>query len=336
MEAEITPERILQLGMGFWGSKVLLSAVDLEIFTALAKGPLTPDALRERLGLHTRSHVDFLDALVSLGMLERQDGHYANTAISATFLDKNKPAYIGAILEMANDRLWHSWGKLSDALRTGKPQGDTAHSDGTFETMYSEPARLDQFLRSMTALHFATGQALARTFPWKDYTTCIDVGAAQGGVIVEIARANPHIAGGGFDLPQAKPIFEAYVAAQGMADRLKFHTGDFFQEPLPHADVITMGHILHDWDLEQKKMLIRKAYEALPDGGAFVVFESLLDDERRNNTFGLLMSLNMLVETHGGFDFTGAACQAWFKEAGFRETRVEHLQGPESMVVGIK
>ena len=336
MKAEVTPEQIMQLGMGFWGSKVLLSAVEFEVFTALGEGPLTSEALRERLGLHARGHVDFLDALVSLGMLERQDGHYANAPIAAVFLDKNKASYIGAILEMANARLWHSWGKLSDALRTGKPQSESGGSDDVFDTLYSDPARLEQFLRSMTAIHFATGQALARKFPWKNYKTCIDIGTAQGGVIVEIARENRHITGGGFDLPQAKPIFEAYVQAQGMADRLKFHTGDFFKEPIPHADVITMGHILHNWNLDEKKVLIRKAYEALPEGGAFVVFESLIDDERRHNAVGLLMSLNMLIETPGGFDFTGADCRQWLKEAGFRETRIEHLQGPESMVVGIK
>jgi hypothetical protein len=132
------------------------------------------------------------------------------------------------------------------------------------------------------------------------------------------------------------PVFEEYVEQNGLASRLRFQPGSFFTDPLPQVDVIMMGHILHDWNLEEKKMLIRKAYEAIPEGGAFIAYDAIIDDERRTNAFGLLMSLNMLIETPGGFDYTGADCVAWMKEAGFREARVEHLVGPDSMVVGIK
>ena len=97
-----------------------------------------------------------------------------------------------------------------------------------------------------------------------------------------------------------------------------------------------MGHILHDWNLDEKRVLLAKAYEALPAEGALLIYDAIIDDERRRNAFGLLMSLNMLIETPGGFDYTGADCCAWLREAGFRDTYVEHLGGPESMVVGIK
>ena len=100
--------------------------------------------------------------------------------------------------------------------------------------------------------------------------------------------------------------------------------------------MVLRGHILHDWDLETKRILVGKAYDAIPKGGAFIVYESIIDDDRSKNAFGLMMSLNMLIETRGGFDYTGADCQGWMRDAGFRETRVEHLTGPDSMVVGIK
>jgi len=140
----------------------------------------------------------------------------------------------------------------------------------------------------------------------------------------------------GFDLPEVGPIFEEYVEANGLSGRVQFVPGSFFTEDLPKADVVVMGHILHDWDLEKKRLLIAKAYAGLPEGGSFVVYESIIDDDRRANAIGLMMSLNMLIETPGGFDYTGADCQQWMREAGFRETRVEHLAGPESMVVGVK
>ena len=113
-------------------------------------------------------------------------------------------------------------------------------------------------------------------------------------------------------------------------------SGDFFKQELPKTDVVLMGHILHDWDLDTKRMLIGKAYDALPPGGALVIFEALIDDDRSKNAFGLLMSLNMLIETPGGFDYSGADVMGWLKDAGFKETRVEHLVGPDSMAVGIK
>jgi hypothetical protein len=329
----------MQLGLGFWGSKVLLSAVELGLFSELAKGPLSGEEITRRLRLHNRSSRDFLDALVALGMLRREGTTYANTPETDLFLDRSKPSYIGGILEMANARLYGFWNSLTEALRTGNPQNEIKAGkvgEGLFDTLYSDPARLKQFLASMTGLSLGAARAMAAKFPWKNYKTFYDVGCAQGGLPVQVALANPHLRGGGYDLPSVQPVFEDYVRSFGLQDRLKFRAGDFMKDPLPQADVLVMGHILHDWNLEEKRMLIAKAYEALPQGGAFVVFEAIIDDERRQNAFGLLMSLNMLIETPGGFDFTGADCRRWFKDAGFRESRVEHLAGPDSMVIGIK
>jgi hypothetical protein len=331
-----TPEGIFQLGFGFWGSKTLLSAVELGLFTDLARGPADADALAGRLGLHPRSARDFLDALVSLRMLERENGLYRNTPETDLFLDRAKPSYVGGLLEMANARLYPFWGSLSQALRTGEPQNEIRHGENPFEAIYADPERLRLFLGGMTGISLGTAQAIAAKFPWKDYRTFIDVGAAQGALPVQVALAHDHLTGGGFDLPAVGPIFDEYVASFGLGERLRFYPGSFFTDPLPPADVLVMGHILHDWDLDQKRMLLEKAQAALPVGGALIVYEALIDDERRQNSFGLLMSLNMLIETPGGFDYTGADCCGWMQGAGFRETRVEPLVGPDAMVIGIK
>ncbi len=334
--AAITPDNILQLGLGFWASKTMLSATELGVFTELAAGPLDGETLRRRLGLHERSARDFFDALVALRMLERKAGRYSNTPETDAFLDRNKPGYLGGILEMSSKRLYASWGSLTDALRTGEPQNEAKSGADPFGTLYSTPEKLEIFLKSMTAISAGAAKAIAQKFPWAEYKTFVDVGAAQGALPVQFARAHPHLRGAGFDLEAVRPVFQKYVKEQGVAGQVSFHSGDFFKDTLPRADVLVMGHILHDWNLEQKKMLIRKAFEALPRGGAFIIYEALIDDARRENAFGLLMSLNMLIETPGGFDYTGEDCQAWLREAGFRQTRVEHLVGPDSMVVGIK
>jgi hypothetical protein len=331
------PDHIMQIGFGFWASKTLLSAIEMQVFTELAKHPESLDELSARLGLHPRSARDFLDTLVALKFLNRRDGVYYNTPETDLFLDKHKPSYLGGMLEMANQRLYRFWGELTTALRTGEPQNEVSRGDTSlFTALYADPARLRNFLKAMTGLSHPANLGIAKHFPWKDYKTVVDVGTAQGDLIAQVTLANPHLAGIGFDLPEVGPIFEDYIAENRLTGRVRFAPGSFFDAPIPNADVVMMGHILHDWDLKDKKMLIRKAYEALPSGGAFIVYESIIDDDRCENVFGLMMSLNMLIETPGGFDYTGADCMGWMKEAGFTSTRVEHLVGPESMVIGIK
>jgi hypothetical protein len=333
---ELAPDGILQLGFAFWGSKTLLSAVELGLFTELAQAPLDADTLAKRLNLHPRSARDFLDALVALQMLERHGERYSNTSETNQFLDRTEPSYIGGILELCNTRLYPFWGSLTEALQTGQPQNELKQGKDLFEVLYSDLDRTRFFLSSMTGISLGSAQAIAQQFPWQNYQTFVDVGAAQGALPVQVALRHNHLQGGGFDLPIVRPIYEDYVSSFGLSQRLPFCSGDFFQNELPNADVLVMGHILHDWNLEQKRTLLAKAYEALPTGGALIAYGSLIDDDRRQNAFGLLMSLNMLVETPGGFDYTGADCCAWMREAGFQKTYVEPLVGPDSMVVGVK
>ena len=308
----------------------------IALFTELAKKPLDADALTQRLKLHPRSARDFFDALVALGMLKRVGPRYANTPETALFLDRGKPSYVGGMLEMCNARLYGFWGSLTEALRTGRPQNEVKTGVDFFGTLYADPQRLEGFLKAMTGLSQGTARAIARKFPWKRYRTFADIGCAQGGVAVEMALAHKHLSGQGMDLPVVRPVFEAYAREKKVDKRLSFHPGDFFKDPLPETDVMIMGHILHDWNLDEKMMLLSKAYAALPSGGALIVHEALIDDARKRHALGLLMSLNMLIETPGGFDFTGADCRQWMKEAGFKQTKVEKLAGPDSMVIGIK
>ncbi len=323
--------------MGFWAAKTLLCAVEMELFTELASHPEDCETLQGRLGLHPRAARDFFDALVALGFLERRDGKYSNTPAADAFLDKRKTSYLGGLLEMANHRLYPQWGNLTTALRTGEQQNEARPGDpDPFQALYADPARLKEFLRAMTGVSHGANLAIAQKFPWTKYRSAVDVGTAQGDLINQVAMAHPHIQGTGFDLPEVGPIFEEYTEANGVSDRVKFSAGSFFDHPIPKADVVMMGHILHDWNLEIKRMLVRKAYDALPEGGAYIVMEAIIDDDRSKNAFGLMMSLNMLIETPGGFDFTGADCKGWMEAAGFKETRVEPLAGPNSMVIGIK
>jgi hypothetical protein len=307
------------------------------VFSALANAPADLPTLQRKLRLHQRSARDFLDALVALKLLERKDGVYSNTVDTDLFLDRAKPSYIGGFLERANARLYGFWGSLTEALRTGELQNESkGREENIFETLYPNPEKLRGFLRAMSGISAGAAQAIATSFPWKDYRTFMDLGSAQGMVPATLARAHPHLTGIGFDLPPVKPVFEEFIAEREASDRVRFQGGNFFEDSLPKVDVIIMGHILHNWDLAQKKVLLGKVFDALPKGGAVVVYDAIIDDDRRNNAFGLLMSLNMLIATSGGFGYTGEDCQGWMREIGFSKTRVEPLVGPDSMVIGLK
>ena len=337
----LTPARIMEVGMAFWPAKVLLSAVKLGVFTELGKGAKTGSELRDSLGLHPRSTPDFFDTLVALRFLKRDgdgpDAKYLNTEETATFLDRNSPAFMGGFLEMANDRLYPFWGNLVDGLKTGHAQNETKDGGkGVFEELYSQPERLEQFMDAMAGISAGNFQAFAEKFDFSKYKTMTDVGGATGLMSMLVAKHNSHMTCTSRDLPAATEIARRKIAEAGLSDQVKAEPIDFFADSIPPADVVTMGMILHDWNLEKKMMLIRKAYDALPEGGAFVVVENIIDDARRENAFGMMMSLNMLIEFGDAFDFTGADFDGWCREVGFKRTEVIHLAGPASAAVAYK
>ena len=331
----------MQIGSGFWPSKVLLSAVELELFTLLGSGSLTGQEIGDKLGLHPRAIWDFLDGLVALGLLDRDsdggDGRYRNTTDTAVFLDKNSPQYIGGILEMFNARLFRFWADLTEALKTGEPQNEVKlNGKPMFDELYADPARLEQFMNAMAGISAGNFHALAEKFDFSAYQTLLDVGGATGQLSLIVAGRHPHLRCTTFDLPPVEPIAQRKIEASGLADRVTTASGDFLADPLPKADVITMGMILHDWNLERKMQLITAAYEALPSGGALVAIENIIDDARRQNVFGLMMSLNMLIEFGDAFDFTGEDFTQWCTKVGFNKVEIMPLAGPASAAIAYK
>jgi predicted O-methyltransferase YrrM len=335
------PDTILQTAFGFWSSKVLLTAVEFGVFTKLGDRRLTGMELGQELGLHPRGISDFFDALVAMQFLDREgDGpgaKYCNTPAGALYLDQQSPRYVGGWLAMLNDRLFKFWHDLPEALRTGQPQNEVKHGQkGMFEELYSELPRLEQFMGAMTGLSRINFEAFATKFDFSRFKTLCDVGGATGLLSIEVAKKQPHLRFTTFDLPPVEPIARKHIAAAGLSDRIDTAGGDFFNDPLPKADIITMGMILHDWNLEKKLHLIRSAYDALPPGGALVAIEALIDDARRKNAFGLLMSLNMLIEFGDAFDYSGADFRSWCSEIGFRRFDVIHLAGASSAAIAYK
>jgi len=341
VKKQVDPSKIMQIGMGFFASKTLLTAVNMGLFTYLAQEELSGKSIQSKLGLHNRGLYDFLDALVALGFLKRrglkESSFYSNSADANFFLDKNKPNYIGGILEMSNNRLYPFWNDLEEGLKTGNPQNEIkSGGKNLFETLYADENRLREFLNAMAGVQKGNFNAFSKGFDFSKYNTLCDIGGAGGFLSLQIAQDHEHMKCISFDLPQVVPIALDNIKSMGDESKVTIKSGDFFVDAFPKADIITMGNILHDWGTKDKKYLIQKAFDSLPEGGALVVIENIIDNNRCENAFGLFVSLNMLIETPEGFDFTGDDFKKWVTEIGFKETSLMPLTGPASAAIAIK
>ncbi|MGE3801264.1 MAG: methyltransferase [Candidatus Kapaibacterium sp.] len=338
-----TPENIMRIGTGFWPSKILLSGVKFQLFTTLAeRGSMSGSEIKAHLGLHcTDRHVyDYLDALATFGFLNRdgllETATYSNSADTDFFLDKKKPSYIGGMLEMLNNRLYNFWGSLEEGLLSGTPQNEAKNGGDLFETLYSDQDRLREFMHAMSGIQMGNFMAFSQAFDFSGAKTLVDVGGASALLSLMVAKHQPHMECISWDLPAVAPIANETIQHFQLGERVQTAEGDFFKDDFPKADIVVMGNILHDWNEEIKLMLMQKAYDALPEGGAFVAIEGIIDDERKENAFGLMMSLNMLIETGEGFDYTFADFKGWAEKVGFASTAIMPLAGPSSAVIAYK
>ncbi|HEY4194717.1 MAG TPA: methyltransferase [Mucilaginibacter sp.] len=338
-----TPDSIMQIGTGFWASKVLLSAVKFNIFTLLAERKSQSAAeIKARLGFQCtdRNVFDYLDTLTAFGFLHREGildtAKYSNSTDTDFFLDDKKPSYIGGILQMLNNRLYGFWGNLESGLLTGHPQNEAKHGDNLFEKVYADPDRLREFIHAMSGIQMGSFMALAQKFDFSKAKSLVDIGGSAGLLALMVAKQQPHMSCITWDLPPVAPIANETIQKFQLQDRVKVANGDFFKDAFPKADIITMGNILHDWDEATKLMLMKKVYDALPAGGTFIAIEGIIDDERTQNVFGLMMSLNMLIETGTGFDYTLADFSKWARQVGFKSTALLPLAGPTSAAIAYK
>ncbi|OOG67162.1 methyltransferase [Flavobacterium sp. A45] len=339
-----SPASIMQIGSGFWASKVLLAAVKFKLFTKLAeKQSMSAQQIKTMLNLKCNDiHLfDFLDALTGFGFLNRkgilESAVYSNSLNADAFLVIDKPAYIGGMLDMLNNRLYQFWGNLEEGLLTGLPQNEIkAGDDNLFDELYKSPERLLEFINAMGSIQIGNFNAFAQQFDFSKYKTLTDVGGCGAALSSTVAKHQPHMKCTSFDLPVVEPIAKEKIAKTPFSDRVTTASGDFFADPFPKADVVVMGNILHDWDEPKKLALLRKAYDALPEGGAFVAIENVIDDDRTKNVFGMMMSLNMLIETGTGFDYTFSSFNKWTKSVGFKSTSIVPLTGPASAAIAYK
>lgn len=337
-----TPERIMQITTGFCSSKILMSAVNFGLFTILAeKKSMSARQIKSQLNFKCtdRQVYDYLDALLGMGFLQREgvlsSAVYYNSPETDRFLDQNKPLYIGTYIEILNNCLYGFWDNFEEGLLTGQSPGDFKNGYNIFEEIQQDPVRLKGFVNAMNGMQMANFMAFARIFDFSGYTKMTDAGG--GGLLsLTVARQHPHMHCTSFDLPALEPIAQACIQQAGLGERIKTVRGNFFMDLLPEAEVVVMSNILHNWDEKKKLALMKAAYEALPPGGAFIAIENIIDSERKNNVFGLMVSLNILIEAESGFDYTFWDFQQWANSTGFSSAEIIPLAGADSAAIAYK
>ncbi|RDU24665.1 methyltransferase [Anaerosacchariphilus polymeriproducens] len=333
--------KIIDTGFAFQQAKVLLAALEFDMFTILDKGGMTGEQIREKLKLHPRGLWDFLDCLLCLGILKR-DGVgvkaiYSNSEEAELYLNKKSPYYAGGILELANSRLYNLWDNLTDALKNGKPQNEILYKGKTYyENIYSDPKLTEDFANAMAGASGENYRLLSKKFDFSRYNSLCDIGGSTALLSICVAKEYDNIICTSFDLDAMETIAKKNVIRHRLDERIKIVSGNFLNDPLPKAEIITMGMILHNWNLETKKNLITAVYEALPSDGVFIVIEMMIDDERRECCAGFLQSLNMLLEFGEAFDFSIQELKSWCNKIGFKRYDVINLNGPFSAVIAYK
>ncbi|MET9341835.1 methyltransferase [Nonomuraea sp. NPDC003804] len=325
-------ESVMGIATGFWRARTLFSAVELRLFTLLAEGPATRAEIEGRCGLHPRSSADFLDALVALGLLVCDGESYANSPSAERYLDETKPSYVGGFLTFMGYALYPAWGRLTELLRTGELQ----EGFDSFGKFYQDRDRVRGFMAAMDSASAAVTAELIDCFDWSSHESFVDLGGARGNLTAHLVKAHPHLRGICLDMPPLKGLFEEHVAQFGVGDRAQFHAADFLTDPLPEADVMIFGHVLHDWDEESRAVLVKRAFEAIRPGGALLIYDELIDDDRSGPVRSLLMSLNMKLVRSGAAEYTAAECRAWLLDAGFTDITVKSLTATERLVTACK
>lgn len=303
--------------MKFFGHFAALStAVDLNLFEELADEFLSIEEIKEKccIKIRNRNLMDFLDILfINNHLLREGKGENAKYKVSDNLLLKSNPMNILSLVKMMK-RIQKRYEILPETMKTGK----FSDSFDIFNELYSNTEDTLAFLKTMSILQLESFKHIAKDYDFTKHKSFIDIGGCLGSFSIEMKQFNPHLEVTTFDKPEIEKYVIDFLKEKDMLDKINVKSGDFFLENFPKVDVIGMGNILHDWNYEKKKLLLKKVHEALNDNGVFIVIEKFIDNERSADD-ALYMSFNMLVECVDGYNMTRQDLELYAKEVGFKK-----------------
>jgi 3-hydroxy-5-methyl-1-naphthoate 3-O-methyltransferase len=328
-EQELTPLPLMQLATGFWASKALFAAHELDLFSLLSRrdGGTTAQ-VAAGLGIAERPAEMLLTACASLGLLAKRDGRYRNVPLAEKYLVPGGPDYFGGFVAFNDKRLYGTYGQLIEAVRSNRPVGwDPDEQRSFFDSADTIIAR--DFYEAMHSLSTPTGQALASVADIRARSRLLDVGGGSGAIPIELCRACPGLKATVFDLPHVADFAAAKIAAAGLSDRIATAAGDLFaSDPYPSGhDVALLSLIMHSFTPDQDRQILAKTQDCLPSGGLVVISELLVNDEKTGPPPAALMSLTMLIEDEGR-NYTATEYEQWLTETGFQNPRRIPLNVP--------
>ncbi|MFE6165778.1 methyltransferase [Streptomyces sp. NPDC056486] len=329
------PFDVMFLGWSFFRSKLLTSAMDLGVFTSLGDNRLSAEEIVDRAGLHPRGAQDFLDALAAVGLLLREDGRYRNSSGTALYLLPDRPGFVGGFLRMTSELMGGEHDALTSLLRDGNARGQGSGGEVPFTRIFHDPDRLRKFLSAMDSFSSAVAPGVTEIIDWSAYSSFTDVGGARGNLAAALAAAHPGLTGTVLDRPSMEQHFDELVAERGVSEQLRFTGGDFFEDELPRADVLILGGVLHDWPDDRRALLLRKAHDAVREGGAVIVYDTMIDDHRERAD-PLMLSLIMMLQSAQARGFSPAQCISWMTDAGFTAEQTVLLPALTTAIVGRK
>lgn len=325
-EQSLSPAPILEMATAFQRSRVLLSAFDLGIFTALADEGRTSGEVASAIGAGPHATDRLMNALSALGLLVKRDGRFRNSAAAASFLVKGRPEYLGGLGHTSN--LWDTWSRMTEIVRAGR-------LEATGEVSLRDEEWLRPFIAAMHARARESAPQVVAMLDLDGVSRVLDLGGGSGAYAMAFAAARRGISAVVFDLPKVVPLTRMYIQQEGLAAAVETVAGNYLDDPIGEGyDLVFMSAVIHSNSVESIRRLFGKAAAALRPGGQLVVQEFLIDEDRSGPLLPALFALNMLVGTPAGDTFTESEVKGWMAEAGFASARRLDTPFGTSLVVG--
>ncbi len=316
------PEAILGLGRAFQESRILLTAVELDVFTPLARRPMTAEELAGALGADLRGTKTLLDAAVAMGLLEKKDGTYRCAGEAADLLSAESPRSVVPMLRHSAT-MWRRWSELTDVVRRGTPAARPAEPD-------EREADREAFIGAMHTIGARMAAEVVAAIDPDGAKRLLDVGGASGTYTQAFLEASPGLEATLFDLPPVIEMARRRLRGTGVIDRVRFVAGDFYEDALPPGhDLALLSAIIHQNSAEQNVELYGKILRALEPGGRLVIRDHVMSDDHTRPARGAVFAINMLVATTGGGTYSFEEIRAALEAAGFERVRL--LQSDERM-----
>ena len=323
--AAVLPDDIVEMIRGFMPSRAVLTALELDVFTAVGQGA-TAQQVAGKVDCAVRATESLLNALVALKLLEKRAGTYTNAPVAARFFVEGSPdsARLGQ-LHIAN--MWKRWSTLTDAMKAGTSVAPRGGDDW-----------IKPFIGAMDVNARGRARGVIQAAGINGAKRLLDLGGGSGAYSIAFAQAAPGLQCEIIDLEDVLPITREYIRKAGLADRISTRPGDMLSVPLEAGkyDLVLLSAICHMFSPEENQRLLKRAYDALAPKGRLVISDFVLDPDKTAPRFGALFALNMLVGTRAGSSYSEPEYATWLKEAGFAETKRVRMPGPASLMIGTK